>query len=282
MQKVTDWLDLWRELAELQAAGWKGPHVAQEGEDAWRDRARNYDAHVKRRWATPDSSRDFVVAQLKAHPDWTALDIGGGTGAWASLMAQHARQVTVVEPSPAMREVMRENLSATGVSNVTIVEGKWPDIQVGTHDLTLCAHAMYGLPDFAAFVHSLEAATRNLCVLVMRAPIREGLMAQAAMRVWGQPYDSPDFQVAYSALLQMGIFPNVLMENSGLWEPWSNPGLEEAYAEIKRKLNVPDPSEHDAFLWNLVKGNLTYEDGQYLWPRGVRSALVYWPIENRR
>jgi SAM-dependent methyltransferase len=280
MQTTTDWLELWRELAQAQAARWKGQCGAQMGDDAWRERARAYDAHVKAQWARPDSSRDFVVAQLKAHPGWTALDIGGGTGAWASLMAQHARHVTVVEPSPAMREVMRENLAAVGARNVTIVEGEWPDVEVGEYDLTLCAHAMYGLPDLEAFVRSLEAVTRELCVLLMRAPIPGGLMAQAAQHVWGQPHDSPNFQVAYNALLQLGIFADVLMENTGLWDPWTSPSLEEACAEIKRRLNI-ETDEHDAFLWDLVQRNLTWENGEYVWPRGVRSALVSWSVRSK-
>lgn len=281
MQKATDWLALWRELAEAQARGWKEAKAQQQDGDAWRDRARDYDARTKRRWATTDSSRDFVVSQLQANPGWTALDIGGGTGSWAVLMAQHARQVTAVEPSPAMGEVMRENISAAGLRNVEIVEGKWPDVRVGVHDLTLCAHAMYGMPDLAAFVHSIEAVTRRMCVLVLRAPILDSLMGQASMRVWGQPFDSPDFQVAYNALLQMGIFANVLMESSGLWDPWRNASLDEAFGELKRKLNVSETTEHDPFLWDLIQRELTFENGEYVWPRGVRSALVYWRIEDK-
>ncbi len=273
MQKATDWLELWRELAQLQSGAWKKAASPGPEGDAWRDRARGYDANVKRRWATPDSSRGFVVARLQANPDWTALDVGGGTGAWAVLMAQHARRVTVVEPSPAMIEVMQENIAAAGVHNVEIVRGRWPDVQVEPHDLTFCAHAMYGFQDFAAFVRSIEAVTRRLCVLVMRAPIPGGVMATAAMRAWGQPYDSPDFQVAYNALLQMGTFANVLMEDSGLWEPWSSPSLEDAYAELVRKLNLPEDGEHSAFLRDLLSRHLTYRDGQYLW-HSLRSGLL--------
>jgi precorrin-6B methylase 2 len=281
MQRATDWLALWRELAEAQAQGWKETHAKQVGEDAWRDRARDYDARTKRRWATSDSSRDFVVSQLRANPGWTALDIGGGTGSWTALMARYARQVTAVEPSAAMSEVMQENVRAENLRNVEIVSGKWPDVQVDAHDLTLCAHAMYGFPDLSAFVRSIEAVTRRMCVLVMRAPILDSLMGRAAERIWGQPYDSPDFQVAYNALLQMGVFANVLMESSGLWDPWRSANFDEAFAEMKRRFNVSATTEHDAFLWDLLKQNLTLEGGQCLWPRGIRSALVYWPVENK-
>jgi SAM-dependent methyltransferase len=280
MQKGIDWLELWRELAEMQEEAWRAGG-AKDREDVWLARAAKFDAEVKRRWASPDSSREFVTAQLRAHPDWTALDIGGGTGAWAVLMAQNARRVTVVEPSSAMIEIMRKNLAESAVLNVEIVQQKWPDAQVDKHDLTLCSHAMYGFPDFAMFVRSMEAVTRHTCVLIMRAPIPQDLLSMAAAHIWGHPYDSPDFQVAYNALLQMGIFPNVLMEDTGLWDPWSSPNMEEAFAEAKRKLDLPANSEHDAYLQDLLIHNLIYRDGRYEWPRGIRTALVYWDIYQR-
>jgi len=160
------------------------------------------------------------------------------------------------------------------------VPGKWPETQVPQHDLVFCAHALYGMRDFATLVHSLEAVARHLVVLVMRAPLPDALMAQAAMRVWGQPYDSPDFQVAYNALMQLGRFPNVHMEDSGLWRPWTSPSLEDAFAEIKRKLSLPDPSEHDTWLRDLLQRSLTLENSEYVWPRGIRSALMYWDVQN--
>jgi SAM-dependent methyltransferase len=280
MQKGIDWLELWRELSEVQEEAWRAGG-AKDREDVWLARAEKFNAEVKRRWSTPDSSRDFVTAQLRANPGWTALDIGGGTGAWAALMAQSARHVTVVEPSSAMIAVMRKNLAAAAIKNVEIVQQKWPEAQVDTHDLTLCAHAMYGFADFAAFVHSIEAITRHICVLILRAPIPEDLLSVAAMRIWGHPYDSPDFQVAYNALIQMGIFPNVLMEDTGLWDPWISPSMEEAFAETKRKLNLITVNDHDAYLHDLLGHNLIYRDGGYVWPRGIRTALVYWNVASQ-
>ncbi len=278
MQKGIDWLQMWRDLAEMQEKTWQ-EGGARKREDVWLERAKKFDTEVKRRWAKPDSSRNFVISQLQAHPDWTALDIGGGTGSWAVLMAQYARRVTVVEPSAAMSGIMRQNLDNAGARNVEIVQQKWPEAQVDKADLTLCSHAMYGFTDFAAFVRSIEAITRHICVLILRAPVPEDLLSMAAMRIWGHPYDSPDFQVAYNALLQMGLFPNVIMEDTGLWDPWSSPSMEEALAEAKRKLGLTEDRGHDAYLHDLLEHHLTFRDGSYSWPRGIRTALVYWNKE---
>jgi len=106
-----------------------------------------------------------------------------------------------------MIAVMEENLVAEGVENVQIVQGAWPDASVASHDFSLCSHAMYGCPDLPAFVRVMMEVTRKTCFLVMWAPIVDGVLAEAAMRVWGHPHDSPNFQVGYNAMLPMGLFP---------------------------------------------------------------------------
>jgi len=228
------------------------------------------------RWARPDSSRDFVISQLDANA--TVLDIGAGTGAWAVLLARRARRVTAVEPSAAMIEVMREKLAVTGCTNVEIVQGAWPDVSVEPHDYSLCSHAMYGCPDLPAFIRRMIASTRRMCFLVLRAPTADGVLAEAARRIWGQPHDSPNFTIAYNILLHMGIYPSVLMENTGLWDPRTSASLEETLSDLKRRFELNGSSEHDDFLIDLLRRRLTYQDGQYVWPRGVRSALIYWTV----
>ena len=90
MEKVTDWAALWRQLAETRY--WRGFNrpEARQAADAWRNKAREFDERIKRRWMQPDSSRSFVLSQV--HADTTVLDIGAGTGRWAMLLAPHVRK----------------------------------------------------------------------------------------------------------------------------------------------------------------------------------------------
>ncbi len=105
MDRVTDWIHLWRELVQVQATAQKVADPAGTEQDRWRGKSKDYDTSARRRWAKPDSSRDFVVAQLDAAPGSTLLDIGAGTGSWAILLARHARKVTAIDSSPAMNQL---------------------------------------------------------------------------------------------------------------------------------------------------------------------------------
>lgn len=274
MEKITDWNALWRELVDIKAGSRRRTSNEEQDVDVWCKRAAEFKEGVKRRWRTPDSSRDFILSKM--NPDATVLDIGAGTGAWAGLLAPHVRRVTAVEPSPSMIRVMRESLEEEGIKNVDIVQGAWPDVALDAHDFSLCSHAMYGFPDLPAFIRRMVECTRDTCFLLLRAPSLNGVRSEAARHIWGQPLDSPNFTIAYNILLQMGIFAHVQMENTGLWKSRTSGSLEEALHSMKRFLGLNAVDEHDNYLLKLLKRRLTLENGRYIWPPEVRSALVYW------
>ncbi len=277
MEKPTDWLLLWKQI--IEETGKSREKEGAQRKDVWKDKAKWFNDNVKKRWNKPDSSRAFIIEKLKRNPGATLLDIGAGTGAWACVLAPHAGRVVAVEPSEAMASFMRKNVQEMGLKNVEVIQESWPEAQTGACDFSLCSHAMYGYPDFRRFIVRMEEVTKKTCFLLLRAPVRDGIMAEAAMRVWGQPHDSPNFHIAINALIQMGIFPNIIMEDTGLWEPWTNESIEEALADVKRKLGMVDEKTHDGFLCDLLSRRLVFEQGKYVWPRGVRSALVYWDVE---
>lgn len=264
-ERITNWVEFWGELVARQSS-----IPSRSGEPKESHRATN------KRWAKPDSTQTFVIAQLNAAPGSTLLDIGAGKGSWAVRLAPHARQLTAIDSSPDMIQAMHELLSAQAVTNVDVVNGSWPDVQVEPHDFSFCSHGMYGAADLLTFIRRMEQVTRRTCFMVLRAPTPDGLMAQAALRIWGHPYDSPNFQVCYNVLLQMGIFANVLWADTGMWSPWRNASLEEALTEAKRRFGLAGPTEHDEFLMDLLHRHLSLEEGEYIWPRAVRSALIYW------
>jgi 2-polyprenyl-3-methyl-5-hydroxy-6-metoxy-1,4-benzoquinol methylase len=276
MEKATDWNSLWRELVEIKARSRKRKSSEAHEADIWAERALEFREGVKRRWVRPDSSREFILSQLDA--DATVLDIGAGTGDWCALLARRAKHVTAVDPSSAMIQVMRDSLAAENITNVTIVQGSWPDVSVEPHDFSLCSHAMYGCPDLAAFVRQMVACTRRMCFLLLRAPTLDGVRAEAARHLWGQPLDSPNFTIAYNILIQEGIYANVLMENTGLWKPRTSSSLEEALSSMKRFLALGESGEHDDYLMELLRRRLKWKGRKYVWPQEVRSALVYWQV----
>ena len=260
------WVELWHELS----LRFRQP---TKGADAWRERASSFDTAVKRRqkeW--PDPLVEALAEKLCATD--TVLDIGAGTGRWAVPLAGVVARVTAIDPSPAMLSILEENAAVAGVANITVVSGDWDDIEVEPHDVVLCSHAMYSSPDLVGFVRKMERAARRLCALVMRVPSHNGIIGQLSHRIYGQWHDSPNFVIAYNILLGMGIYPNVLMETQV--RSWTDDTLEDALDRAKRHLRLGESADHDHAILEVLRSSLTTREGQWVWPDGMRSAMVWW------
>ena len=267
------WADL-VELSEKRRQYMKDAHI----EDRWHGKAKEFNQRVNERWQKEDSSRVFLRKTLNKFPNATLLDIGAGSGAWVSLMAEQARKVTAIDPSASMLDALHERVRRENLSNVEIIEGCWPEVSVEPHDIVFCSHAMYGAADLPTFIRAMERAATKCVILLIRAPKSDGLMSKAMELVWGHPYDSPNYQIAMPILWEMGIFPNVLMEEEHLWKPWTHTSLDEALDEMKTRLGLFNSSEWDAKLRALLEENLRYEKDEYVWPGGVRTALLFWDV----
>ncbi|MFA5905325.1 MAG: class I SAM-dependent methyltransferase [Desulfobacula sp.] len=278
MEKITDWVKLWNDLSENQNKAFSRKKETKE-DDFWKHKAKDFDKMVDERWSKPDSSRAFLTQKLLDNPGSTLLDIGAGTGKWSVFAAPYASKVTALEPSLAMQEVLKEKIQEQRIKNIDIVTGHWPEDDIEPHDYVLASHSMYGVGDFRAFVEKMSSVAKKACILLMRAPLAGAVMAVAAKKVLGQPYDSPNFQIAYNILLSMDIYADVIMEAYGNWPGWANESFEEAFAEIKNRLGLTENTDYDGFLTDLLHKNLTIENGKYVWPIGNRSALVYWEVK---
>lgn len=278
MQTITDWVSLWAELVEIKKTSQKDSIETPGNEDIWCAKAREYDERVKQRWKNHDSSRETVLSLLQ--PDSSILDIGAGTGAWTLLFSKHVRKVTVIEPSKAMRDICIENIRLAQASNIEILEDPWPAAKPAKHDYSFCSHAMYGVADFPGFVQHMIACTTKKCFLLIRAPSQDGLITEAFMHIYHQPYDSPNFTIAYNILIQMGIYANVKVEKSDKWYFIKSPSFDEAYTNLKTRLGLLDCSTYDDYLHDLLDRRLVQQEDNYYWPGGYQSALIYWDVKN--
>ncbi|PKN85093.1 MAG: SAM-dependent methyltransferase [Chloroflexi bacterium HGW-Chloroflexi-8] len=275
----TNWTTLWSQLARV--GNTRRKLKLENGQaDRWHKNVEQFNLRVYERWEQRDTSRQFVQKTLEDFPDSNVLDVGAGSGTWTLMMSPLAKSVTALDSSPAMLDFCKKEVENAGFDNVDIVAGIWPEIaaQVPEHDITLCSHAMYGCTDPVAFLKAMIEKTRKRIILLLRAPSQDGVMAQAAMLVWGHPYDSPNFQIAFQILLDMGIFPNVIMENEHLWKQWRNKSLEEALAELKGRLGLFEDQQYDQRLMHLLVENLVREGEEWVWPADIRTALVWWDV----
>jgi SAM-dependent methyltransferase len=264
-----DWAELWRELAlrDIQASD----EGAAQMVERWRGVARKLDSRQTRE---PDPLLDHILGRLT--PETTVLDIGAGIGRWTLPFARKARRVTAVEPLPGMRQVLVERAAAQGIANLDVVDAQWLTAEALPHDVAVAAHATYTTTDLLGFVRKMEVSARQSCYLALRLPAHDGVIGELSQEIHGLWHDSPNFIVGYNLLLSAGFRPNVLLEPTAV-RHWADPTLDAAVARAKRHLRLDD-DRHDAAIRDVISRRLTFRDGAYRWPDGMRSALIWWDV----
>jgi len=259
----TDWLELWRELAEAFIK--PGPH-ADEG------MVERYRAQDRGRALPGDSLLDVVLARIGA--ETSVLEVGAGTGRWTIPLARVVRQVTALEPSAGLGAMLRANLDEAGVGNVTVVPSGWQGADVAPHDVAVAAHSMYTSPDLTGFVRFMEAHARAACYMELRIPPADGVIGELSRRVHGIVHDSPNAVIAFNALYEMNICANVLIEDEARHP--TSATFEEAVDRARSFLRLDGSSAHDELIRATLAERLTPTAAGYQWPDGKRSALLWW------
>ncbi len=256
-----DWLKLWRELVTSNARSETPEKVC------------NYQSRfLQKTQERHDPLLDFVLQDIRNQD--TVLDIGAGNGRWSTAITKVAKSVTAVEPSDTMVKMLRKNVNTRKRNNIQIVQATWENAVVEAHDIVICAHSIYFSPDFAAFVQKMEKSARRKCYLALRLPPHDGIIGDLSLKIHSSRHDSGNAIIAYNALYSMGIYANVLTEDNILH--WVDSTFEQAFARAKRHLHLESTDSYDELIKNMLANRLTFTDNSYLWPDGMRSALLWW------
>ena len=119
--------------------------------------------------ADPERGDDAVLGRLLelARPGETWLDIGAGAGRYALPLARVVGEVVAIEPSAGMRAALEEGSAAHGLTNVRIVDARWPMADPPAGDVALIAHVSYDIEAIGPFIAAMEAAASRLCIAVL-------------------------------------------------------------------------------------------------------------------
>ncbi len=106
-------------------------------------------------------------------PGARILDIGCGTGAFATVLADHGFRVSVVEPSAGMRARAHRHFMGTGIvlKNANALDGlPYPD---STFDAVITSYVVHGLRSAARAVFYREAfrVSKGLVLVFDYAPL---------------------------------------------------------------------------------------------------------------
>ncbi len=110
----------------------------------WNENARWY-----KLWVDHNNYHRSILETLKSitKPGWKVLDIGGGGGILAIPLVTNQCDVTVLEPSWAMRDILESEIKKAGLSSIiTIDTRKWEEVdptELNEQDLIMACNCLH-------------------------------------------------------------------------------------------------------------------------------------------
>lgn len=268
----TDWNAEWKALQSAR----------RHADDAaiWDEKAKTYPVNH-------GSHTDYVERFLELaaiQPGETVLDMGCGTGALATPLAQSGCKVIARDFSRGMLDAMVEDQRSLGVENVDVRQMSWSDDWVSfgladkSVDVALASRSIVTNDLHASLMKLDRVARRRVCITLPCGPspkIDERLLVAAGLsRKLGR-----DFLYAFNMLAQMGINPTVAYIPSSRMEIFgSHEEALDGFSGIVRDAaaHLVTPDEMDAALARLRtwldenlecddRGWRLSEDGKVTW-----------------
>ena len=226
------------------------------------------------------------MARLKLEPEWTALDVGAGTGLLALPMAQKCKHVTALDGSSEMLRHLSQNAKQQGLSNISCVNKLIEDTVIGVdiepHDVVVASRSMGLEQDVRTFLRKMDEAAKIYAYVIWGA--QERTFDIALYNAIGREYEETrTYMILYNLLYQIGIRANVEiftctpqnMYYDNVDDAFSR--LRERFNRMKmdRQLTPSEETKMKEFLKeNLVQtssGNVRFTKNDY-----SRHALIWW------
>jgi SAM-dependent methyltransferase len=276
-----DWLAIWRQMHDAeraQATANPAPDPEPAG-DHWASKAARF-ARATNRATQPDHFMRFVLPHLQ--PSDTVLDIGAGAGRHAVYLAQQVAGVVAVEPSLSMRQQLEQRLAKAPSVSVRVVPERWPDADVPTCDVAICAHVVYGVREIGPFLARMDAIARRACFLLLGYRQPAYYINPFWQRLYGEPRAAlPGALECLNALHQLGISAQLALLPASRY---TFADEDEALADLRWRLRLPRDTAHDAALRAAMRDLLDHGDDGQLIPRNqpTHVAALWWEHESQR
>lgn len=131
----------------------------------------SYDKGMGKDTARVEKTIKMLEERGFLNPEWTALDIGSGTGIFTLPLAERLKQVTSLDISEGMQAIIRKKAAEKGLSNIDYTSYNWKTVDIEkeglnqAYDLVLSSLNTRGICNFETLNKMNQAARKAGCLL---------------------------------------------------------------------------------------------------------------------
>ena len=274
MTGIINWNELWKAMRAGHLR--RGDH-GEDMSSRWDKRAKKFNESVMQH--SERTARQ--IAKLELKPEYTVLDVGAGTGRLSVPIAKQVKSVTALDPSKGMLACLHENIEKEGITNVTTINKRWEDIELGVdiepHDVVIACHSL-GMLDIQEALTKMDAASKRYVYTINFAGRGmgngDGRLLKAISGERHRSGRSTDYILLYNILHDMKIYANVDILDTEFEQHYDS--LDDAVDRWKEMRDIPEEKEdllREHLSGILVKDS---ETGALLFTRRSKSATIWW------
>jgi SAM-dependent methyltransferase len=238
----------------------------------WNKRAPAFAQHARK-----SAYAEEFVRLLAPQPEWSVLDVGCGAGTLAIPLAGMVRNITAIDFSDAMIDLLNAHCVEHGLTNVAARvlgwEDDWEQAGIVEHDVAIASRSLV-VHDLRTALIKLNNKARRIYVASL---VGDGPFDRKIFEAIGRELDrGPDYIYVYNLLHQMGIHAEVRFVDHG--DSGSTyRDLDDAVEKFSWMLDTLTPGETERlrtyFSRHLVK---TTGGWALSYRRSVRWAVISW------
>ena len=226
------------------------------------------------RWTHTDQEDDLLETLARGLKTTdTILDVGAGAGRFSLPLALRCKHVTAVEPSPSMAAAFEQQASRYCIANVTLVKGRWEDVEVEPADRAISVHVPYFVADISRFIRKLNDLTRQQVMVLMNRVPPQAHTAMLWQRIHGEKQIlQPGADHMVRVLRELGVSPHI--EPLPSQGPRTFSSLDAAVDYLSLRLFLVSNSPKHRLLREAVGEMFVGQEGSFQLTGAIKSEPI--------
>jgi len=270
-KEIADILDIdWNDLIKIQRK--RKPEKKKPGSNYWDKRAESFVDHAGKT-AYPEAFLKIIQPSTR----WTVLDMGCGGGTLALPLASKVKEITAVDFSDRMLEMLNAEIIRRDIKNIKTINASWdddwPEKGIGLYDVAIASRSL-SVDDVENTINKLNSAAAKR--VYISTVVGDGPYDRRIYEAVGRDLiPAVDYIYVYNLLYQMGIHANIIFipEVTG-----------KTFDDVTEAINYFGWMLHELTIkeeWMLdsyIRKNMTMKGGRMLleYKKSFKWAVIWW------
>jgi len=220
-----------------------------------------------------------LLEKIKLESQDTVLDIGCGSGVITIPIAQKVKNVTALDISRKMIELLEKKAAEEILSNINPVNRRLEDVllnrDIEHHDVVVASRSLNGVYNIKQILEEINKLAKKYVYITLWGANSIKFQNEISKIIGRDFHQHPTYIYAYNMLYELGIYANVEMleyDNSSYYS-----SVDEAIETFRWKIINLNQREEDILRKYLTEKMVKLPDSTFKFPHNKPDwALIWW------